>query len=312
MEKDTIVKSIETFLNKTKNPLLVLLGPTASGKTALSLKLAKKFNGEIISADSRQVYKHMDIGTDKIPLEKREGIPHFLLDVVDPDDRFTVADFKQLAEEKIDDIIARGKLPMLVGGTGLYIRAITENFAFPEHDAKIRNELYAELESMEAPLGTSIARKKMHEKLTKLDPKSAEKIHFNNLPYVMRALEIVLSTGLAKTDQKNPKKYASLKIGLAWPREILNKRIDARVDNQIQNGLIEETQELQNLGYSSTLASMRSLGYREMAQYLSGGLLKKEDAINLLKKNTRHFAKRQMTWFNAEKDIVWINEEAAP
>lgn len=306
---------ISAFLKNNKRPLLVLLGPTASGKTALSLEIAKKFNCEIISADSRQVYKYMDIGTDKIPMEKRCGIPHHLIDVVEPDVRFTVADFKKLAEEKIEEIHARGAVPFLVGGTGLYIRAITENFAIPAENPVIRAQIMKELEEHGALA--------LHEKLKKLDPVNAEKIHPNNIPYVVRALEIFAATGKPKNAEKKSPKYSCLVLGInpfepneekqlklkrsqTSPRwKTLFEKIDMRVDEQISRGLVDETKKLLQMGFAKDLRSMNSLGYSEMIKYLEGEL-SLEEATKLLKHNTRCFAKRQMVWFKKDKLIFWL------
>jgi len=308
------IMSVSEFLKDNKRPLLVLLGPTASGKTALSLEIAAKFNCEIISADSRQVYKYMDIGTDKIPMDKRCGIPHHLIDVVTPDVRFTVSDFKKLAEEKIEEIYGRGAIPFLVGGTGLYIRAVTENFSIPPDNLEIRKKLMGEIDEYGALA--------LHERLKRLDPINAEKIHPHNIPYIVRALEILATTGKPKTAEKNPSKYSCLILGInplqtdfeeQLPRKrsqlsprwkILFERIDARVDEQIKRGLIDETKKLLQMGFTKNLRSMKTLGYREMIQYLEGEL-SLEDAVSLLKQNTRRFAKRQMVWFKKDKGIEW-------
>lgn len=296
-----LLERIEDFLKdcmeKGGKPLLVLLGPTASGKTALSIEIAKKFNGEIISSDSRQVYRYMNIGTDKIPEEKRDGIPHHLIDVVNPDERFTVADFKKLAEEKIEEILSRGHLPMLVGGTGLYIRTITENFSIPPENPEIRSELLKELEDH----GINI----LYEKLHKFDPKSAAKIHSKNARYIIRALEIVITTGAPKPDRKELPRWHVLQIGRNPPHEILFERIHRRVNEQIDRGLVEETKKLLEMGYAKNLPSMSSLGYSEIIQYLEGNLTL-DDAKELLKKNTRNFAKRQIVWFKRDREVVWI------
>lgn len=293
----TFVKEfLKDYKEKGDKPLLVLLGPTASGKTALALEIAKQFNGEIISADSRQVYRYMDIGTDKIPEEKRQGIPHYLIDVVNPDERFTVADFKKLTEEKIDEILSRNKLPMIVGGTGLYLRSLTENFSIPAENPELRKKLLEELEEM------GIAA--LYEKLKKLDPAAALKIHPNNARYVVRALEIVMSTNAPKPDIRLKPKWRVLKIGLNPAKEILFERIQRRVDEQIERGLVDETKKLLKR-YPKNLASMSALGYGEMIQYLEGALTL-HDAAELLKRNTRNFAKRQMVWFKREKEVIWV------
>jgi len=277
---------------------IVLLGPTAAGKTALSIELAKKFGGEIISADSRQVYISMDIGTDKIPVERREGIPHYLFDLALPSERFTVADFKKLAEERIEAILARGRVPFVVGGTGLYIRAITENFSLPPENPELRKKLHDEL----AKFGSAA----LHEKLAKLDPQSAAKIHPQNARYIIRALEIIMTTGKPKNDASGRPRWRVLKIGLNPTREILFERIHQRVEKQFERGLIEETKKLLAMGYSKELPAMSSLGYREVMEYIEGKL-SLEDTKELLKQNTRNFAKRQMVWFKRDKGVVWID-----
>lgn len=276
---------------------MVILGPTASGKTALSLTLAQEFSGEIISADSRQVYRHMDIGTDKILPAARCGVAHHLIDVAEPTERFTVADFKRQAEEAADAILVRGTVPFLVGGTGLYIRALTENFSIPAENKEVRGKLTEELHERGADW--------MHEKLKKLDPEGAAKIHPRNIPYTVRALEIFLSTGRPKRDQRSAPKYDVFLLGLSWPREKLFERIERRVDEQIARGLLDETRRLLEMGYGRELASMKSLGYREMTAHLAGEL-SLEGAVELLKKNTRNFAKRQMTWFKRDTGVLWV------
>lgn len=240
----------------------------------------------------------MNIGTDKIPEEKREGIPHYLIDIVDPKERFTLADFKKLAEAKIEEILNLGKLPMLVGGTGLYINAITQNFSLPRENPALRAQLMKELEA--------VGSEELHKKLEHLDPVNAAKIHPRNTPYIVRALEIIMTTGEAKTDRKDPLRYNCLKIGLSWPYDLLFERIHKRIDEQLERGIVDETKKLLGMGYSRNLPSMRSLGYQEMAAYLNNEL-SFDDAKATLKKNTRDFAKRQMTWFKRDKEIVWVN-----
>lgn len=288
---------LEQCKKNNDQPLIVLLGPTAVGKTALSIKLAKQFSGEIISADSRQVYRYMDIGTDKIPIERREGIPHYLLDIAEPSERFTVADFKKLAEEHIEAILARGRVPMIVGGTGLYIRSITENFSLPPENPALRKKLYEDL----GEFGNSA----LHERLAELDPKSAAKIHPQNARYIIRALEIIMTTGKPKNDARGQMHWRVLKIGLNPAREILFERIHRRIDEQFEHGLIDETKKLLTMGYPKNLPSMTSLGYREAMEYIEGKL-SRQDAKELLKLNTRNFAKRQMVWFKREKNVVWM------
>ncbi len=295
-----------------KQKIVVLAGPTASGKTALSIELATRFNGEVISADSRQVYRGMDIGTDKIPLEKKslpdetdglfhKNIRHHMIDVANPDERFTVAAFVEKSHEYISQIADQKKVPFVVGGTGLYIRALTENFSIPSENPEIRKRLYDEL--------ATHGPEALHEKLKKVDPISAAKIHFNNHPYVVRALEIFELTGTPKSQLQGECRYDVLKIGLRRPKEIMFERINQRAHEQLyKNGLIEETKSLLEKEYAPTLASMSSLGYREVIPYLNGEY-SLEQADLLLQQNTRQYAKRQLTWFNKEPHLIWIEAE---
>lgn len=297
-----LYRTIATFLNKCrlerKKPLLVILGPTASGKTALSIEIAREFNSEIISADSRQVYKYMDIGTDKILPGEREGISHYLIDVVTPNERFTVADFKLQAEKIIDDILGRAALPMVVGGTGLYIRTLVRNFSLPPENRAIRTKLNEDLKK--------IGSRGLHTRLAKLDPENASKIHPNNSPYIVRALEILEVAGKPKNAEQKPSRYECLQIGLRWPREILFERIHRRVDKQFERGFTIEVQNLLKMGFSKNLPAMNSLGYQEVIKYLEGAL-SLEETKKLIKQRTRNFAKRQETWFKRDPDILWYN-----
>lgn len=317
---------IRTFLDKKSNKqkIIVLAGPTASGKTALSLQLSNIYGGEVISADSRQVYRGMDIGTDKIPCEKialkneqshngeddkttsvapefglfHQGVRHHMIDEVNPDERFTVAAFIEKSHRYISEIAGRKKIPIIAGGTGLYIRALTENFSIPSENPGIRKRLYDELATHGAQA--------LHEKLQKVDPESAAKIHYNNHPYVVRALEIFELTGTPKSQLKSDCAYDVLKIGLRWPKEIMFERINKRAHEQLyKNGLIEETKSLLAQGYAPTLASMSSLGYREVIAYLTQKLTL-EQCTELLQQNTRNYGKRQLTWFNKEPNLIWI------
>ncbi len=307
-------KLVREFLARPspKQKIIVLAGPTASGKTALSIELSNLFDGEVISADSRQVYRGMDIGTDKIPLEKitidngstgffHKGVRHHMIDVVNPDERFTVAAFVENSHSVVAEIAGRNKIPIIAGGTGLYIRALTENFSIPSENPEIRKRLYDELAKNGAEA--------LHEKLKKVDPESAAKIHFNNHPYVVRALEIFELTGTPKSQHKSDSHYDVLKLGLRWPKEIMFERINKRAHEQLtKNGLIEETKSLLEQGYSPTLPSMSSLGYREVIAYLNGELTLKQ-CTELLQQNTRQYGKRQLTWFNKEPNLIWIEGE---
>ncbi|PIQ77348.1 tRNA (adenosine(37)-N6)-dimethylallyltransferase MiaA [Candidatus Peregrinibacteria bacterium CG11_big_fil_rev_8_21_14_0_20_46_8] len=292
-----IHEQIAAHIAAHARPLLVILGPTASGKTGSSIELAQRFNGEIISADSRQVYRHMDIGTAKITEEERAGVPHHLLDVVDPDARFTVSDFKRMAEAAADTILARGKVPILVGGTGLYIDVVTRNFVLAPENPEIRARLQRELDQ-EGP-------EALHARLAEMDPDSAAKFHPNNTRYVVRALEIAMTSGSAKRDEMRPPKYDVLKVGYVWEREKLYERIDARAEKQVEHGLFDETAQLLAMGYSRQLPSMSSLGYRESLEFLDGEITR-EQALALIQKNCRNYARRQMTWFKRYDDILWV------
>ncbi|MEK7528732.1 MAG: tRNA (adenosine(37)-N6)-dimethylallyltransferase MiaA [Patescibacteria group bacterium] len=303
MDEQAVLKAnglVEAFLKTARRPLVVLLGPTASGKTQLSLDLASLFDGEIISADSRQVYRQMDIGTDKVPLEKRKIVPHHMIDIVDPDERFTTADYKQMTEKTIDEVLAKKRIPFLVGGTGLYLRTITQNFSLAgeSQNLEIRKKLEEEL--------NALGGKVLHDRLRELDPAAADKVHPNNRHHLLRALEIVMLTGKPKSAAAgtSESKYDVLKIGLSVPRDELYRRINERVDEQIKNGLVEETKKLLEK-YPATLQSMQTLGYSEIVQYLNGELTL-EQAIAFIKQNTRHFAKRQTTWFRKEADVHWL------
>lgn len=285
-----------------KIPLIVVLGPTASGKTALSLSIAKKVNGEIISADSRQLYKGMEISTDVISKKDQKGIEHHLMGIVAPDKSLSLAEYKDLATQKITDIYKRKKVPILVGGTGLYISAITESYEVPRvpPNEKLREKLYK--------LAEKYGKEYVHKKLKKLDPIAAKKIHPNNLRYVIRAIEINLATSKNKKDKKIKSPYEVLMIGINWPREKLYERINQRVDNQIKRGLVKEVKKLLAKKYKEDLPAMSSLGVKEIVPYIKGKMTL-EEAVEILKKNTRNYAKRQMTWFRRYKKIVWLEPE---
>lgn len=297
---------VQSEVKKSK-PVVVILGPTASGKTALSLDIAKEFDAEIISTDSRQIYKYMDIGTDKLPVSKQRGIPHHLMDFLEPDQEFTLADFKRLANKTIEEIqrrrnetTGRHHLPMLVGGTGLYINSIIENYQIPAvpPDPILRQKLtrYCEEHGTEA----------IHQLLKERDTESAAKIHHQNIRYVIRALEINMKGKMQKSDIKGNPLYDVFMIGLTWPRDILYERINKRVDDQIDRGLLNEVKTLLMKGYSENLPSMSSLGYQELIPVIKGEI-PLEQGIELIKKNTRNYAKRQLTWFRRYRDVCWLD-----
>jgi len=297
-----LIPKIRTFLKTAKAPLLVLLGPTASGKTDLSLKIAKAINGEIISTDSRQIYKGIPISSDVLPKSKRKGIPHHMMEITTPDKELSLAEYKDMAMQKIEEIRLRKHIPMLVGGTGLYISAIIEGYDVPRiaPDKKLREKLYKQAEKYGAEY--------LHKKLQKLDPASAKRIHQNNIRYVVRAIEINLKGNRNKADKKAKKSpFNTMMMGINWPREKLYQRIEKRVDEQLKRGLIKEAKKFIKK-YSTNLPAMSSLGIKELIPYIKGEK-SLEECVETLKKNTRNYAKRQMTWFGRYKKILWLNGE---
>lgn len=291
-----------------KKPLIILTGPTAVGKTKASIGLAKAVDGEIISADSMQVYRHMDIGSAKIKPEEMEGIPHHLIDVLEPDDEFHVVKFQQLAKKAMREIWECGHIPIVTGGTGFYIQALLYDIDFDENEKEdaCRKELeaYAREHGAEA----------LHEKLALVDPASAEMIHPNNIKRVIRALEFYEQTGKRisehnETQRQRESPYAFAYFVLTDDRAHLYERINRRVDQMIEEGLVNEVQALKDKGYTKQLVSMQGLGYKEILDYLDGNCTL-EEAIYTIKRDTRHFAKRQLTWFKRERDVIWINKQS--
>ncbi len=298
--------------NQGKNPgppdwLVVLTGPTAVGKTDISIEVAQQLPGEIVSCDSMQVYKYMDIGTAKPSISERETVPHHLIDVVTPDMDFNVARFQELAEAAISDIASRGRIPILVGGTGLYINAVVDGFLFPCEGAspKIRESL--EEEACEK--GGDV----LYSKLEELDPQAARKIHPNDTRRIIRALEVYFTTGRPISEmwrEGRRKKRARfdrlVMVGLVRERSALYERINRRCDKMIELGLVEETMQLLARGYSKTLTSGQALGYKEIVMYLKGEC-SLEEAVELIKRDTRRYAKRQLTWLRADPRIEWLD-----
>lgn len=291
-----------------KKPLIILTGPTAVGKTKASIGLAKAVDGEIISADSMQVYRHMDIGSAKIKPEEMDGIPHHLIDVLEPDGEFHVVKFQQLAKKAMREIWERGHIPIVTGGTGFYIQALLYDIDFDENEKEdaCRKELeaYAREHGAEA----------LHEKLALVDPASAEMIHPNNIKRVIRALEFYEQTGKRisehnETQRQRESPYAFAYFVLTDDRAHLYERINRRVDQMIEEGLVNEVQALKDKGYTKQLVSMQGLGYKEILDYLDGNCTL-EEAIYTIKRDTRHFAKRQLTWFKRERDVIWINKQS--
>ncbi|MFI5360101.1 MAG: tRNA (adenosine(37)-N6)-dimethylallyltransferase MiaA, partial [Halanaerobiales bacterium] len=292
-------------MNMAKYPLLIITGPTAVGKTELSLKIAEELQGEIISADSMQIYRYMDIGTAKASAEERKRVRHHMIDIINPDETYSVADYQQEADRLIREICARGSLPIMVGGTGLYIRAVIQGFLFPEMETN--HQLRAELTEMARKYGNEY----LHQKLAEIDPEHARKIHPNDLRRIIRAIEIFQETGHNMTyylekQKYTPPRYNTLKIGLIREREELYDRINKRVDLMIKKGLVEEVKNIIKAGFNMSATALQGLGYKEIIGYLKGDY-PLEEAIRILKKNTRNYAKKQITWFNREKDLHWFN-----
>ncbi|MEF2686150.1 MAG: tRNA (adenosine(37)-N6)-dimethylallyltransferase MiaA [Lachnospiraceae bacterium] len=292
----------------TKKPLIILTGPTAVGKTALSLSLAERVNGEIISADSMQVYRGMDIGSAKIMPQEQKGIRHHLIDVLNPNEEFHVVRFAQMAKEAMEDIWSRGKIPILTGGTGFYIQAVLYDIDFTENgeDDSYRRELET--------YATEQGAEKLHERLREVDPISAEKIHANNVKRVVRALEYYKQTGepISRHNEQERQKespYAFAYFVLNDKRERLYQRIDARIDEMLSEGLVAEVERLKENGCHRGMVSMQGLGYKEILEYLDGECTL-EEAVYKLKRDTRHFAKRQITWFKRERDVIWVDKDA--
>lgn len=290
-----------------KKPLIVLTGPTAVGKTSLSISLAKVVNGEIISADSMQVYKGMDIGSAKIRKEEMQGVTHYLVDILEPEEEFHIVKFQELAKAALEEIYAKGKIPILVGGTGFYIQAVTRDIDFTQ--AEQETSYREELEQFAKEKGAEY----LHEKLREVDSKSAENIHANNVKRVIRALEFYHQNGTPISEHNEEQKQQTSPYNLAYfvltaPREILYERIDRRVDQMMEEGLLEEVKSLRERGCHRGMVSMQGLGYKEILAYLEGEY-PLEEAVRILKRDTRHFAKRQLTWFRREQDVIWVDKE---
>jgi len=286
--------------------ILVILGPTASGKTKVSLEIADILKGEIISADSRQIYRFMDIGTAKPSLEERKKVPHHLIDIVNPDEYFSAADYSAKAREAIKNILGRGKEPIVIGGSGLYLRALFKGiFKGPGKDEKLRSKLKKRAEES--------GIESLHRELVKKDPEAAKKIGPHNLVRIIRALEVYELTGkkisdLQKKGEYPPEEYDFVKIGLELDREQLYQRIEQRVDQMITSGLVYEVKSLKEKGYDLRFAPLKTFGYKEIFQYQNGEI-SLEQAKGKIKLETRHYAKRQITWFKKEEGIFWINAE---
>lgn len=289
-----------------KQPLLILTGPTAVGKTELSIALAKKINGAVISADSMQVYRGMDIGSAKVTPEEMQGVPHYLIDVLNPEDEFHVVRFQEMAKEALAEIYAKGQIPIIAGGTGFYIQALLYDIDFTEQDED--TALRGHYEKLAAEHGNEY----LHEMLQQVDPVSAQMIHANNVKRTIRALEYFEKTGepISKHNEQERAKespYDFRYFVLTDERSHLYERIDRRVDLMLEAGLVNEVKRLRARGCHKGMVSMQGLGYKEILSWLEGEI-SYEEAVYLLKRDTRHFAKRQLTWFRRERDVIWLNK----
>ena len=291
--------------NEIKPKVMVIVGPTASGKTALSIELAKKINGEIVSCDSMQIYKDMNIGSAKPTIEEMQGIKHYLIDVIEPTQRFSVAEYKKRAEQAIEEIIKKGKTPIVIGGTGLYANSLIYGIEYSEieFDEKYRNKLMQEAETIEG-------LQKLYQKAKRIDPIAMEKISSNDKKRIVRILEIFNSTGKTKTQQeiesrKEDIKYDYKVFGINIERPILYERINKRVDIMVEQGLIDEVKYILKK-YKEFPTAMQAIGYKEIVEYLNG-IITKEEAIEKIKQESRRYAKRQITWFKRIEHIIWLN-----
>ncbi len=294
---------------KSLPKMIIVAGPTASGKSAAAVELAERLNGSVISADSMQVYRGMDIGSAKITAEEMRSIPHYLIDCAQPSESWNVVRFQAEAKEALKDIYQKERLPVLAGGTGFYIQALLYDIDFTQmdEDGAFRKEL-EETAKAQGP-------EKLWEMLEQVDPEAAQAIHPHNVKRLIRALEFARQSGGEKISEHNktqrsrPAAYDAVFFVLTMDRAKLYARIDARVDKMMEQGLLEETRKLRESGLAPEAVSMQGLGYKELYAYLDGRIASLEEAVTLIKRNTRHFAKRQLTWFKREKDVIWVNRD---
>lgn len=290
-----------------RKPLIILAGPTAVGKTSLSIRLAKETGGEIISADSMQVYHHMDIGSAKITKEEMDGVPHYLVDVLEPEEEFNVVRFQQMAKEAAEKIWEKGKIPLVVGGTGFYIQALLYDIDFTENDG---DESYRR--QLEQKASDEEGASELYEMLKRVDPKAAQEIHPRNIKRIIRALEFYHQTGKKisehnETQRQKESPYNYAYFVLTDERSRLYERIGQRVDLMMEQGLLEEVRYLRERGVRKDSTAMQGLGYKELYAYLEGEY-PLDEAVRIIKRDTRHFAKRQLTWFKRERDVIWADK----
>lgn len=288
-----------------KQKLIVVAGPTASGKTRLAIDIAKSVNGEIVNADSMQIYKYMNIGSAKPTLEEQSEAKHHLIDFLDPDEEFSVADYTDLAHKVIAEIASRGKVPIMCGGTGLYINSVVNDITFGEieTDYKLREELNE--------LAKQHGSQYLLDILKEFDPVSAQRLHPGNLRRIVRAIEFYRTTGIPISEHQEMTKqkesrYEPLMLCVKWDREVLYDRINKRVDIMMNDGLLDEVKQLMEMGYTKELNSMKGIGYKEIIDYFEGNM-SLEDTVNLIKQSSRRYAKRQLTWFRRDKRIHWLD-----
>ncbi len=291
-------------------PMIILTGPTAVGKTRLSVSMAKAVGGEIISADSMQVYRHMDIGSAKISPEEMQGIPHHMIDILEPWEPFNVVIFKQMCQKCLEGIYERGHVPIVAGGTGFYIQALLRDIDFTEEAASPGEP--SDYRSYLEELGQREGAERLHEMLRAVDPESAEAIHANNIKRTIRALEYFHLTGEKischnEAERSKPPAYNACYFVLNDERDRLYAQIERRVDEMMSKGLVEEVKRLRDMGCRRGMVSMQGLGYKEILAYLDGEMSLSQ-AVDVIKRDTRHFAKRQLTWFRREKDVIWVNK----
>ncbi len=301
---------IHTVQHMERRPMIILSGPTAVGKTSLSIRLAKALDGEIISADSMQIYKHMNIGTAKVTPEEMCGVPHHLVNELEPDDPFHVVEFQKRARRAAEEIYSRGRIPIVVGGTGFYIQALLYDVDFAPHEAteSYRKELQA--------LAEERGGEYLHDMLRKVDPAYAASVHHHNIKRVIRALEYHQETGgrLSEHNQKERARTSPYNFAcfvLTHDRQVLYDRINDRVEQMMEQGLEEEVKDLIQMGWKKEMVSAQAIGYREFFPYLEGQQ-SREEMIEQIKKDTRHFAKRQLTWFRRERDVIWLSKAQYP
>lgn len=309
-DSDALRYSLEIFNGDEahSDSIIAIVGPTATGKSSIAIELGMLLGGEVVSADSMQVYRHMNIGTAKVTADEMRGVPHHMIDIVNPDELFTVVDYVEAADRVINDIISRGHLPIIVGGTGLYVKALLEDYLFPDTGAD------SEFRKRMQELADREGRDHLHSLLQSIDVTTAVKLHPNDVRRVIRALEVYHLTGEPFSSHLDKQqrvrcRYSALKIGLTMPRELLYERIGRRIDAMVSRGLFDEVRNLMSLGFAPAFTAMQALGYKEFIPVFKGEM-SVDEALDVLKRETRRYAKRQLSWFRQDKGIVWFDVTA--